>query len=67
LLTKLYCSDVADTEFHTIGLARGGEDLWLVLAAPFEPPAATDPAAVARQALAWVNQARGQPRLCGSQ
>jgi uncharacterized protein YkwD len=67
LLTKRFCSDVADPEFETIGVARRAEDLWIVLAVPFEPPAVTDPATAARRALALVNEARGQPRRCGNQ
>jgi uncharacterized protein YkwD len=66
LLTARFCSDVADPEFETIGVSRRGEDLWIVLAAPFAPPAVGDPDTVARRALALVNQARGQSRRCGS-
>ena len=65
LLTQRFCSDVADPEFRTIGIARRGEDLWIVLAAPFEAPVA-DASTVARQALALVNQARAKARRCGS-
>jgi uncharacterized protein YkwD len=64
LLTQRFCSDVADPQFRTVGIARG-PDLWIVFAAPFEPPAEADAAVVARRALALVNQARAQPRRCG--
>jgi hypothetical protein len=67
LLTARFCSDVADPEFRTIGIARRGEDLWIVLAAPFTAPPVSDPGTVARRAVALVNQARSQPRRCGSQ
>lgn len=67
LLTARFCSDVADPEFRTIGIERRGEDLWIVLAAPFTAPPVSDPGTVARHALALVNQARSQPRRCGSQ
>jgi uncharacterized protein YkwD len=66
LLTKRFCSSVADPELERIGIARQGEDLWIVLAAPFEPPAVSDAATVARRALALVNEARSQSRRCGS-
>ena len=66
LLTRRFCSSVADPEFGNIGVARQGEDVWIVLAAPFEPPAVGDAGTVARRALLLVNQARGQARRCGS-
>ncbi len=61
LLTSRFCSDVGDPEFRTIGLARRGEDLWIVLAAPFAAPAESDPGAIARRALALTNEARAKP------
>lgn len=65
LLTARFCSDVADPEFATLGLARRSEDLWIVLAVPFKPPAG-DAGSAAQRALALVNAARAQPRRCGS-
>lgn len=65
VLSRRFCSDVADPEFRILGQARRGEDLWIVLAAPFYPPAG-DTTAVARRALALVNDARSKPRHCGS-
>ena len=66
LLTKRFCSSVADPAFEKIGIARQGDDLWIVLAAPFAPPAVGDAGAVARRALTLVNEARSQARRCGS-
>jgi uncharacterized protein YkwD len=66
LLTKRFCSSVADPEFERIGIAHQGEELWIVLAAPFEPPAVSDAGTVARRALALVNEARSRARRCGS-
>ena len=65
LLTSRFCSDVGDPEFRTIGLARRGEDLWIVLAVPFAAPAESDPGATARRALALTNEARSKSRRCG--
>jgi uncharacterized protein YkwD len=65
LLSERFCSDVADPAFTTVGLTRRGEDLWIVLAAPFKPPGG-DPGSIAQRALALVNAARAQPRRCGS-
>jgi uncharacterized protein YkwD len=67
LLTERFCATVADPEFASVGVARRGEDLWMVLAAPFEPPVVSDATTVERRALALVNEARGQARRCGGQ
>jgi uncharacterized protein YkwD len=66
LLTSRFCADLADPELRTIGVAHRGDQISIVLAAPFLPPTAADPGTVARRALALVNQARAQPRRCGS-
>ena len=67
LLTTRFCEDVADPEFGVLGSTRRGEDLWIVLASPFQPPEVRDSATTARRALALVNEARAQARRCGNE
>lgn len=67
LLTTRFCADVADPEFRVLGSTRRGEDLWLVLASPFQPPETRDGAAMARRVLVLVNEARAQPHRCGNE
>jgi uncharacterized protein YkwD len=67
LLTARFCADVADPAFQSIGVAGRGDDIWIVLAAPFSAPAVADARVVERRVLALVNEARAKPRRCGGQ
>jgi uncharacterized protein YkwD len=67
LLTARFCADVADPAFQSIGVAGRGDDIWIVLAAPFSAPAVADAGVVERRVLALVNEARAKPRRCGGQ
>lgn len=62
-----YCRQLLRPELTELGSHRSGNRTWIVLAAPFTPPAADDAIDVARTVLQLVNQARAQPRRCGSQ
>ncbi|MGQ0428979.1 MAG: CAP domain-containing protein [Gammaproteobacteria bacterium] len=59
------CKDIADPAYREFGIATRGKGTWIVLATPFEPPAARDAEAVGRRVFELVNKARSQPRSCG--
>lgn len=61
------CSSLTDPAFREIGIHTRGKAVWIVLAEPFEPPAASQAPEVAARVLALVNSARAQPRQCGDQ
>lgn len=61
------CNSLTDPAFRDIGIHTRGNSVWIVMAEPFEPPAASQAADVAAQVLALVNAARAQPRRCGDQ
>lgn len=65
MLRTHHCVRVADPAFREGGVARRGDSTWIVLAAPFTPPAVNDAAQVGAQVLALVNQARATARRCG--
>jgi uncharacterized protein YkwD len=63
---RKFCAQIAESALTEIGSAQRGDQVWVVLAAPFAAPALLDSAAVARETLGLVNAAREQPRACGS-
>jgi uncharacterized protein YkwD len=67
VLRGSYCGQVLSPELKEVGAFQQRGALWLILAAPFAPPAPDSATAVALQVLELVNQARGQPRVCGTQ
>ena len=66
ILREQFCREVMDATYREMGSARRGNDHWIVLARPFSAPERGDAAAVARRVLELVNEARAQPRRCGS-
>ncbi|MEA3150232.1 MAG: hypothetical protein QOD56_1171 [Gammaproteobacteria bacterium] len=65
ILAANYCATVADANLTDLGVQRRGRDVWLVFAAPVSVPGVND-AAVGRQILMLVNDARASGRRCGS-
>ena len=61
------CSAMTQTELTEVGFHQRGSQTWIVLAAPFSPPAAAQAGDVQAQVLALVNEARAKPRQCGTQ
>ncbi|MGQ0384356.1 MAG: CAP domain-containing protein [Gammaproteobacteria bacterium] len=59
------CKDLADPAYREFGATIEDGSAWIVLAAPFEAPAARDAVAVGGRVLELVNQARSRPRRCG--
>jgi uncharacterized protein YkwD len=65
-LRRSRCGAVADPQLRDIGQYQRGTDRWLVLAAPYSvPPASQGPVLVTR-ALELVNAARARGARCGS-
>jgi uncharacterized protein YkwD len=64
-LRTRFCGQLLQPDLREIGVYRRGDARWLVLAAPFAAP--KDAAAVSREVLALVNQARARPRRCGEE
>jgi uncharacterized protein YkwD len=67
ILSERFCRDLGNRRVRHAGLSRDDRDLWLVIAAPFEPPSVADLPRVARRVLELTNAARARPRTCGHQ
>jgi len=65
MLAQRFCAVVADSTLHEIGVFQHGEETWMVLAAPFAPPAPDDAPAVSHRVLELTNEARRHARRCG--
>ena len=65
VLAQRFCEIVTDANLREIGVYRRGEDVWIVLAAPFSPPGPHDASTVSHRVLELINEARLQPRSCG--
>lgn len=61
------CGTATQRELVEVGFYQRGTQTWVVLAAPFSPPAAAQAAEVQARVLALVNEARARPQRCGSQ
>lgn len=61
------CTSLTDPAFLEVGIYSRSNAVWIVMAEPFEPPAANQTPEVATQVLALVNSARAQARQCGDQ
>ncbi len=61
------CQTVMATDFKEMGFYAKGQSVWIVLAAPFSPPLATDQGEIEARVLYLVNQARGLARSCGNE
>lgn len=66
LVARQYCAHLVDSAYRDIGIHQQKRDTWIVLAAPFAPPAPEAADAVGRRVLELVNQARMQARMCGN-
>ncbi|HEX2791982.1 MAG TPA: CAP domain-containing protein [Steroidobacteraceae bacterium] len=65
LRTRL-CAALTDRNFTDLGSVQRGHDTWIVIAAPFTPPAAANADEIAAELLLRINRARAQPRRCGN-
>jgi len=64
-LAVRYCTEIGDARYTEIGLHRGRDDIWIVLAARRVDPKPLDPNDVATRVLELVNAARAAARDCG--
>ena len=65
LVASQFCTQVIDRTLSEIGAYRRGPDVWVIVAAPFAPPAPGDRDRISRRVLELTNEARSHPRLCG--
>jgi uncharacterized protein YkwD len=65
LLGAHFCAQLTEPAARDFGVARRGDETWVVLAAPLIVPQARDAPAISRRVLELVNAARAQPRRCG--
>jgi uncharacterized protein YkwD len=64
LRSKL-CAELTDRSFIDLGSVQRGQDIWVIIAAPFAPPARADADEIAAELLQRINRARAEPRRCG--
>jgi uncharacterized protein YkwD len=60
------CAELTDASFIDLGSIQRGHDTWIIIAAPFAPPAVTNANEIASELLQRINRARAQPRRCGN-
>lgn len=65
-MQQRYCHQLTDPRFTDIGTHQLGNSYWVVLAAPFTPPAPSAAGGVAARVLQLANEARSRPRQCGN-
>ena len=65
LLAQRYCAQIGAAKLSEIGVYDSGNQIWIVLAAPFAPKVGLTRKEVAQRTLALVNEARAEPRRCG--
>jgi uncharacterized protein YkwD len=61
------CNTIMQGELAEAGFHQRGSQTWIVLAAPFTPPATAQAGNAQARVLALVNQARARPRRCGTE
>jgi uncharacterized protein YkwD len=65
-LREKYCGILTDARYSEVGLFRRDQGVWIVVATPSEFPSANDERGIQHHLLELVNQARSQPRMCGT-
>ncbi len=65
IVGQQFCRQVTNPAFREFGSWRRGSDVWLALAEPFTPPAASARGAISHRMLELTNEARAQARRCG--
>jgi uncharacterized protein YkwD len=64
-LTQRLCTALTDPSIIDAGVQTRGEDVWIVLAAPFAAPAPAAAGSIAADVLRLVNLVRSQMQRCG--
>ena len=67
IVARQFCAQITGRDLRDVGAYRRGPDVWLLVAAPFVPPAPTDRQAISRRVLELTNQARSHARRCGAE
>ena len=65
-LSQRLCTALTDASMVDTGLLQRGDDIWIVLAAPFAAPPVAAATEVANEVLWRVNAARATGRHCGT-
>jgi uncharacterized protein YkwD len=65
-LTQRLCAALTDPSMIDAGVLTRGQDIWIVVAAPFTAPAPAAAGSIAADILRLVNGARSQVQHCGS-
>jgi uncharacterized protein YkwD len=65
IVARQFCAQITAQDLRDIGTFRRGPDVWVLVAAPFSPPAPGDRQAISRRVLELTNQARAHARRCG--
>jgi uncharacterized protein YkwD len=65
-LRARFCAALTDPMLSDMGGYRRGDELWIILGAPFMPPSQADTPLIAESVLKLVNQARARGRYCGA-
>ena len=66
LLAKQFCDQIGSEKLSELGVHERGDQIWIMLAAPFAPKVGLTSAQVAERTLVLVNDARAQERRCGN-
>lgn len=66
ILASRSCAQLRDESVRDIGIERRGEQVWIVLAAPFDASALTNAAVVSQRILELTNDARARAQRCGA-
>jgi uncharacterized protein YkwD len=65
-LRRSSCLTVTNRDMRDVGMYRRGTDTWLVLGYKYVVPSSQEAPRLAARTLELVNEARSQPRRCGS-
>jgi uncharacterized protein YkwD len=65
-ISSKLCAQLTDRSFSDLGSIQRGHDSWIIIAAPFAPPARADADAITAELLQRINRARAEPRRCGN-
>ena len=65
LLAPRFCAQIGSAKLSEAGVHARGDQIWIVLAAPFAPTVSLTRRQLAERMLTLVNEARAVPRRCG--
>jgi uncharacterized protein YkwD len=65
-LAQRACAELRNESVREIGVARKGDDVWVILAQPFDAAGLKNTSDVSARVLELANQARAKARRCGA-